>query len=73
MTGPYLTPGLRAALAECSRHSQRGLLYWFRPKSMAALAEMGLVEQWTPPGLAVERPRLQQRPWRVPEAGKAAL
>lgn len=72
MTGPYLPPRLKEALTYCARQNRRGLLVWGAPKSMAALAEMGLVEQWTPPSVA-ERPRMKARPWRITEAGKAAL
>nr|WP_303683007.1 hypothetical protein [Brevundimonas naejangsanensis] len=60
------------ALDECKRHNDRGVLYWWRGKSMTALEEIGLVERWTPPSVA-ERPRLSARPWRLTDIGIATL
>lgn len=67
-----LNPRLKDALAECARHNNRGICYWFRTASMEKLAALGLVEQWTPPSVAV-RKRMKIRPWRVTAAGRAAL
>jgi hypothetical protein len=58
------------ALHEVARHNFKGVLYWFRPRTMERLQRLGLVEQWTPPSVA-ERPRLKARPWRLTDAGRA--
>ncbi|MGR9413115.1 hypothetical protein [Rhizobium leguminosarum] len=64
---------LMAALKELSTYSDRtNRLYWFRQASMRELAVLGYAEQWLPPSVA-ERPRMKQRPWRITDAGRAAL
>ncbi|MBX5089396.1 hypothetical protein [Rhizobium lentis] len=64
---------LLSALKEISAYSSKtGRLYWFRQSSMRELEALGYVEQWLPPSVA-ERPRMKQRPWRITEAGRAAL
>lgn len=67
-----LKPSLYRALADCAYYSGRGQTYWWRPKSMQKLAEIGFVEQWVPPSLA-ERHRMKSRPWRITDAGRKAL
>jgi hypothetical protein len=62
----------REALALVGRYEGRNLCFWGMRASMAALADMGLVETYTPPSVA-ERPRMKKRPYRITEAGRAAL
>lgn len=64
---------LITALKEISTYTVRtNRLYWFRQASMRELEALGYVEQWLPPSVA-ERPRMKQRPWRITDAGRAAL
>lgn len=68
---PELTPRLREALAEVARYEGQNRTYWWRERSMADLAAMGLTETYRPPSL--ERYRGKQLPYRITEAGRAAL
>lgn len=67
-----LTKAQTDTLRELSRNDGRGLCFWARPASCAALAKLGLAETYTPPSV-VERPRMKARPYRITDAGRAAL
>lgn len=67
-----LTAHQSRVLGEVRRATDDRRCYWWRPKTMAVLQELGLVESYTPPSVA-ERPRMKARPWRITPAGRAAL
>lgn len=70
MSALGMTKAEITALDECARANAKGILYWFRPRTMARLQRCGFVEKWSPPSVA-ERPRLKARPWRLTDEGKA--
>lgn len=67
-----LTPGLRLALEDCSNMTKRGGYFYWRPKTMLKLADMGLVEKdgWPPQRFSHNELRHSYRPTK---AGRAAL
>jgi len=67
-----LTNAQRDTLRELSRIYGRGICFWARPASCAALAKLGLAETYAPPSV-IERRRMKARPYRITEAGRAAL
>lgn len=72
MAESKLTKLQHDTLRALGRIDGKGLCFWERVGSCAVLAKLGLAETYTPPSV-VERPRMKARPYRITEAGRAAL